>query len=365
MGEPTAPVLPQDAPQDVKDFFDCKGDKLEWKKGKVDWLGLPLSPEISFEHGKAQGSIDITINFPVIPKFTVNASVNDAGELVVDTTNIPDLSDYGLPNLKKSVDDAVANINGWFKKNGKKLKKATYRKGVVTLEKTAIQTAYVPPLQAPTATVALAAYEPQQRSMTPMLLMILISVVVLGLLTGYLVFGGNGQGGVANASPTPKPTATASASPTPSPTPTPSATPSATAEPTPTAAPTPSPTSSLQAYISGVCARVKHSGFGNFVSYIDWVMYWDGFDVDHFVLAIEGTNDDAPVILRYDPAGGDWTARLGLHAAGDKTITQLVAILADGTPIDITDALVELLQTDVLSVRYPQEDTFGVCFDVN
>src|SRR5690349_25154464 len=113
MGEPAAPVLPQDAPQDVKDFFDCKGDKLEWKKGKVEWLGLGVSPDVSFEHGKEKDSIDVTINFPIVPKFTVNAMVNDAGELVVDTSKIPDLSDWKLPNLKKSVDDAVKNINDW------------------------------------------------------------------------------------------------------------------------------------------------------------------------------------------------------------------------------------------------------------
>jgi hypothetical protein len=109
-----------------------------------------------------------------------------------------------------------------------------------------------------------------------------------------------------------------------------------------------------------VCARVKHSGFGNFVSYIDWLMFWDGFDVDHFVLTITSTNDDAPVTLVFDPAEGAWTARLGLHAAGQKQITSLMAVLDDGTPIDVTEALRALLG-DVLQVRYPQEDTFGTC----
>src|SRR5512141_764962 len=154
MTEPTAPVLPNDAPQDVKDFFDCKGDKLVWEKGKVTWLGLGIDPEVSFEHGTARGSIDITIDFPYTPfKFKVNASVNDAGELVVDTSGIPDLSNIKEGAGKKGVDDAIKNINEWFKKNGKKLKGATFRRGEVTLEKTAIKLAYAPPAEVPATAV--------------------------------------------------------------------------------------------------------------------------------------------------------------------------------------------------------------------
>ena len=153
MGEPTKPTIPDDAPQDVKDFFDCKGDKLVWKKGKVGWLGLPVDPDVSFEHGKAKDSIDITITFgkpPLGVSFTLNASVNSDGELTVDSTNLPDLSSVSdkLPG-KNDFDNSIKNINAWFKKNGKKLKGATLKKGEVTLEKTTTTGTYAPPPVAP------------------------------------------------------------------------------------------------------------------------------------------------------------------------------------------------------------------------
>lgn len=367
MGEPAAPVLPQDAPQEVKDFFDCTGDKLEWKKGKVEWLGLPLSPEVSFEHGKAAGSIDVTINFPVIPKFTINASVNDAGELVVDTTNIPDLSEFKLPNLKKLVDDAVGNINGWFKKNGKKLKKASYRKGVVTLEKIPVQAAFVPPVAtehyvshtpaAVTEPVA-AGLEPRRSSAggpdPRVLAALLLLTVFVGGAIGFVGFGARQPTQIANASTTPAPSRTASATPTASPTSSPTLTP----EPTATDEPAPTATSSLRSYIAGICARVKHTKFGNFLSYVDWLMYWDGYHVHHFVVTVAGTNNGKPLDLVLDPVTGAWTGRLGLMSPGEKRIGQVFAVLEDGTPIEITADVVDLLG-QVLAIRYPQEDSFG------
>jgi hypothetical protein len=51
MTEPTAPQLPANAPQDVKDFFDCKGDRLVWRPGEVTWLGLQVTPDVTFEAG--------------------------------------------------------------------------------------------------------------------------------------------------------------------------------------------------------------------------------------------------------------------------------------------------------------------------
>ena len=384
MADPTAPVLPKDAPQDVKDFFDCKGDSLSWKKGKVDWLKISmdnpigegkieLTPDVNFEHGKG-GSIDITMDMGYGLSGKVNASVNADGQLVVN-----DVSTTLLP-FKGNINDSIKNINDWFKHNHKKLKPPVLRKGTVTLEKTATTGAYAPPVvplgdedenkpeyaslpAAPvtSAPLSLAAFTPDEagpRSLAPTLLLMLIGVAILGLLTGYLVFGGPGPAPtlIAQASPTATPSASPTAMPSASPAASPTATPSASS-----GGPTPSPSTSLGAYISGVCARVKHSGFGNFVSYIDWVMYWYGYDVDHFVLVIAGTNDDAPVTLTYDPADGGWKARLGLHSAGDKAVTSLTAVLTDGTPIDITDALAQALGTDVLGVRYPQEDSFGIC----
>lgn len=45
MTEPTAPTIPADAPQDVKDSFDCRGNRLVWRSGEVTWLGLMVTPK--------------------------------------------------------------------------------------------------------------------------------------------------------------------------------------------------------------------------------------------------------------------------------------------------------------------------------
>ena len=364
MGEPTAPVLPNDAPQDVKDFFDCKGDKLEWKKGKVTWLGLPVDPEVSFEHGKAEGSIDITIDFPLIPKFTLNASVNAAGELVVDTSKIPDLSKIKDGAGPKGVDDAVKNINDWFKKNGKKLKKATYKKGVVVLEKTSIQTAYLPPAAVGAEAVASApvsdvATRPAVASAAAggaglMMAGLLVITVFVGGAIGYTLVAGPGPAAQASATPTTSPTASPSATPTASPT----ASPTITPEPSVTPEPTATATSGAQAYFAGICARVKHEKLGNFLSYIEWLMYSDYLDVDHFVVTVAGANNGDPVDLVFDPATGAFTGRLGLMSAGEKQIGQVIAVLDDGTPLDITADVIEILG-QILGVRFPQQDSFG------
>jgi hypothetical protein len=258
MADPVAPNIPADAPQDVKDFFDCKGDKLVWKKGKVTWLGLGIDPDVSFEHGKEKGTIDITINFGFGISFTLNASVNAAGELTVDTSKIPDLSKVSdkLPG-KKDVDNSIKNINDWFKKNGKKLKGATFKRGEVTLEKTATTGAYAPPIVPldededgnkaqnvgltpgwttdPTteewdSAVALTAVPMAEVSSSPsrpgsifgpVLLLVILGLVALGLATGYVLFGGAPvatNGPIAAASPTTVPTTSQSPSPSPSPT---------------------------------------------------------------------------------------------------------------------------------------------------
>jgi hypothetical protein len=302
--------------------------------------------------------------------FTLPASVNAAGELVVDTSSVPDLSEWGLGG-RSDIDAAIKRINDWFKHKGKKLKPARLRNGIVTLEKELLAAvpATVPltPLP-PTTPLPPVHMEPPASEKPPatgggwcsllsiFLLAAFVGVIALGGSIGYVFLGGQpAPTFVAAASPTPSPSPSPSASPSPSPTASPSPSPS------PSASPTTSPTSGLQGYISGVCARVVHEGFGTFVSYIDWVMYWYGYDVDHFVLQIAGTNDDLPVDLVYDPADGSWQGRLGLHNAGKKTITQLIAVLDDGTPIDVTDELIQLLGMNVLQVRYPQQDTFGTC----
>src|SRR3990172_8046458 len=145
MTEPTAPDIPDSAPPEVKDFFQCRGNTLAWQPGEVTWLGLPVTPTVTFGEGATAGSVNINVSLAGgLVSFTLPASVNAAGELVVDTSSVPDLSEWGLGG-RNDVDAAIQNINEWFKKNGKKLKPATFAGGAVTLEKTPIAVVGLPP----------------------------------------------------------------------------------------------------------------------------------------------------------------------------------------------------------------------------
>jgi hypothetical protein len=140
--KPKPPRLPDDAPQDVKDFVDCKGDSLELRPGELKWLPVPDfakaagAPTATFEAGTAAGSIKVTLSWTII-SLKVTVSVRD-GKLDVDTTEIPEFTGLG-PKIKKWADD----LNAWLAHNKKKLGAATLRDGKVTLSKVA-ETAMAP-----------------------------------------------------------------------------------------------------------------------------------------------------------------------------------------------------------------------------
>ncbi|MEP7158538.1 MAG: hypothetical protein ABI797_03865, partial [Chloroflexota bacterium] len=160
MADPTPPNIPADAPQEVKDFFDCKGSTLLWTPGEVTWLGLNLTPSVTFAPGATPGSVNINVSaLGGMVTFTLPDSVNAAGELVVDTTSVPDLSDWGLGG-RSDIDAAIKRINDWFKHNGKKLKPARLSGGNVTLEK-------VPAAAVPATVPAIAPVKPPSPTPPP------------------------------------------------------------------------------------------------------------------------------------------------------------------------------------------------------
>jgi hypothetical protein len=381
MAEPTAPNIPNDAPQDVKDFFSCTGDKLVWSPGEVTWLGLKVTPTVDFTDNPTTGGVTINISIlGGLVSFGLPATINAAGELVVDTSSVPDLSEWGLGG-RADIDAAIKNINDWFKKNGKKLRPQKFKDGAVILEKTPITATPPPPAVTvpapqPPPTTPKPAGTPKAAPVPPpavqpksepgcgmlgmLLLAMLIGVIALGGGIGFVFFGGPGVGVVATATPAPTSSPTPGAGPTTSALATLTAQPSVTAQPTVTPQPTATATPGHADAITALCARVVHRQFGDFLSYIEWLMYWDGFDVHHFVVRIEGANNGAPLDLVYDTSGEFWGARLGLFNQGNKQIVSLAAVLDDGSVIDITEAATEILG-ESMRVRYPQEDTFGNC----
>lgn len=383
MTEPTAPQIPADAPQDVKDFFDCRGNTLVWRSGEVSWLGLKVTPTVDFAPG-VNGSVTIRVSIlGGMVSFDLPASVNAAGELVVDASSVPDLSDWGVGG-RADIDAAIKRINDWFKHNGKKLRPATLRNGAVTLEKTPIGTAAAtavpvvpqPPVSptpsTPKTTPVVPVTPPSQ---TPsgggcsllggLLVLMLFSAIALGAGVGFVYFGGPGPAAQASATPSASPIASPTTSPAPSPTTTVAASLTAGASATPTVAPTPSPAASATAtpgpLVAAACVRVVHQAVGDFISYLDWYVYLSDEDIDYLEVVVEGANNDEPIDLQFDTASGAYYGILGLHAAGAKKILSATVVLEDGTEIDVTDDLAHALGGKTLVVRYPQQDSFGDC----
>lgn len=369
MTEPTAPSIPADAPQEVKDFFDCRGNTLVWRSGEVTWLGLKVTPTVDFTQDATTGAITIRVSIlDGMVGFDLPASVNAAGELVVDTSSVPDLSEWGLGG-RADIDAAIKRINDWFKKNGKKLKPATFADGAITLEKTPIAPPPVmPPPTAPTTPKPVAPPPPPPPPASSGggcgLLGILMIAMFLGVITlgggiGFVFFGGPGPAAPATATPSAAPTASRA----PSPTATVTASPSAETSATPTVAPTPTPAASPSASpgsaVAGACVRVVHQAVGDFISYLDWYVYLFEEDIAYLEVVVEGANNDEPAVLEFDSPSGAYHGILGLHGTGDKEIVSATLVLVDGTEIDVTDDLADALGGKRFRVRFPQEDRFG------
>jgi len=384
MTEPTAPTIPDTAPPDVKDFFQCRGNTLAWQPGEVTWLGLPVTPDVTFSAGATAGSVTINVSLAGgLVSFTLPASVNAAGELVVDTSSVPDLSEWGLGG-RADIDAAIKRINDWFKHNGKKLKPATLVGGAVTLEKTPIgsvpaqtvpavpQPPTTPPPAKPKVTPVVPVTPPPPASSSSgcsllggLMVLMLFGVIVLGAGIGFVLFGGPGPVAQATATPSVPPTALPTSSPSASPTASPSSAPSPSVRPTPTASPGPSATSTASpspvGQFSAVCIRVVHQQVGEFVSYLDWFVAWTGFNFEYFEITVIGANNDEPERLEFESRSQAYEGVFGLHQKGDKRIVSVVAHLSDGSQVDLTEDMIDYFGSDEFTVRFPQEDEFGDC----
>ncbi len=116
----------------LADFVDCKGNTVTLKAGKLDWLGLDIAPDATFEADKNKpGTINIKADLG-IGKITLPATVKD-GKLDVDTSGLP----VGADKVKKFVDD----LNDWFEANGRKIDGATIKDGAMTVTKAAVAAA--------------------------------------------------------------------------------------------------------------------------------------------------------------------------------------------------------------------------------
>lgn len=274
---------------------------------------------------------------------------------------------------KEALDGWVRDLNAWFRKNGKKLKPAVLKGGAVTLEKTAI--AGSPPASAvagpsgvnaqPTTPAVPAPApaggksdekQPAGGGWCSLLGLLLIGVIAVGAAIGIGLMSFAAYAppaspvASASASPRPTPTSQATQSTTQAPPATPTQTPAATPTARPTASPTVRPTAVASlpagAMLDSVCIWVYHEGLGDFVSFLDFAMWWNGVEFSDFELTIKDANNGDPVQLTYESEHQSWQGKLGLNAPGTKQILSLIAHFPDGSQIDLTQELIEHLGSD-------------------
>lgn len=117
-------------------FINCIGMTVTLKPGKVDWLGLDVEPDATFEEDKTKpGTVNIKVDLG-LGKFgepiTLPASVKN-GKLDVDTSKLP----AGKDDVKEFVD----GLNEWVEVNDYKFGPPTIKDGALTLTKVAVAVA--------------------------------------------------------------------------------------------------------------------------------------------------------------------------------------------------------------------------------
>ena len=114
------------------------------------------------------------------------------------------------------------------------------------------------------------------------------------------------------------------------------------------------------ATINQICLQVTHKKLGVFLSYIAFGMVLIGDDIDYIEVTLRGANDDQPQKLKLTDEGY-WEEKFGLHGTGDTTIINVTVHWKDRSTEDITQDVIADLGTDTFTVRFPEEDSLGVC----
>ena len=138
MGEPTAPQLPANVPQDLRDFFECRSTSATFTNGPQQWH--KDGPSIAILPGKTPASAKLDTPFGQF-----DAKIT-GGQLTVDWGKFAMADGFAgvdIGAITKQIDE----INAWFRKNGYKWGPPTFDGDKVTLTKLAFKPAgqAVPP----------------------------------------------------------------------------------------------------------------------------------------------------------------------------------------------------------------------------
>ena len=143
MTDPVDPsqFLPDDVPEEIRDFLSCRSATLTLTDGELGWLESlasgdrpalalgGLRPRLSIQPGDAAGSVTLKISLGWLFSISIRVAVTN-GQLAVDTSGLP-----GSRAVHDKVAAGVADVNDWFRKNGKQLGVPTIASGSLTLTK--------------------------------------------------------------------------------------------------------------------------------------------------------------------------------------------------------------------------------------
>lgn len=130
---PKPPKLPDNAPQELKDFVACTVSSVTIDPARMDWLPQPPlagAPNVTVE-AKGADQVEASVGFGDTAKMKIPISV-EGGQLKVDSSDVPDLL-----GMKKAVDNWAKKLNDAVKGNGKEFDHIEVKDGKVVVTKRA------------------------------------------------------------------------------------------------------------------------------------------------------------------------------------------------------------------------------------
>jgi hypothetical protein len=136
MADPVDPSLslPDEVPDEIRDFVACRATSLTLKDGELAWvplgrLPIPGKPSLSIVPGDQPGTATLTVSLGWVFSASVRASVTD-GRLAIDTSSLP-----GSAAMRDGIQAAIRDVNDWFRTKGKQLGPPAIARGSVILTK--------------------------------------------------------------------------------------------------------------------------------------------------------------------------------------------------------------------------------------
>jgi len=133
------PPLPASTPPEIREFVECRADRLTLADGPITWIDVPMAARLMF--GSAPPTLRITrgadpasatLHVALGPvSVSAPATVRD-GELRIDTTALPS---WVPSSITKELVGFQDRLNAWLAANGQELGPPEFAEGSMTLVK--------------------------------------------------------------------------------------------------------------------------------------------------------------------------------------------------------------------------------------